>query len=161
MSLFTKFRTITFVLIICASASVAISQSRNKTEDSLKGLVQQMADAQIAYDSATLDRLFAADYIEISPAGEFDTREEVLGFYKPVAKRDAAKSPVRVEATDHSIRVYDKFAIVITQLNFVMTDGGQERRSGGIRVTLVFRKVNDAWKIASAQYTGIRPPKTQ
>ena len=62
-----------------------------KDDAPLKQLVGQLVDAQTKYDAAALDRLFTADYIEISPLGEFDPRNKVLGFYKAGVKARSGK----------------------------------------------------------------------
>jgi uncharacterized protein (TIGR02246 family) len=146
-----------FIFLLLFSGISVFAQS--KDDAALKSLVKQMTDAQTAYDAAALDKIFAADYIEISPVGEFDPREKVLGFYKPEAKPDASKMSATVEATDFSIRSYDKFAIVITRLNFTRTVEGRTLPPMSMRMTIVCRKEKGEWKIASAQYTGIRPPQ--
>ncbi len=70
-----------------------------------------MTDAQINHQPEILDNIFTTDYIEISPVGEFDAREKVLGFYKPKLKPPADKTSATIETTDFSIRNYGKFAI--------------------------------------------------
>jgi ketosteroid isomerase-like protein len=142
-----------FFLLLLSSVS-AFAQS---TEDeALKSLVKQFTEAQANYKPDVLDKLLTADYIEISPAGEFDPREKVLGFYKPELKPPAEKMTVVTEATDFSIRVYDRFAVVIARLNYTMTSEGKPLPPRSMRATFVFKKEKNAWKIASAQYTGIR-----
>lgn len=138
---------------------LSISQSRSKDDQTLKALVDQMITAQTEYDAKTLDKILTADYIEISPVGEFDPREKVLGFYNAEAKAAAASLKASVEATEHSIRNYGKFAVVIARLNYTMTMEGKPLPPRSIRVTYVMRKEGKMWKIASAQYTGIRPPQ--
>lgn len=148
-----------FVLVLIFSLLSLSAFAQTKDEDALKALVKQMTDAQAGYDADALDKIFTADYIEISPVGEFDPREKVLGFYKPELKPPAGKMSLTTEATEFSIRTYDKFAIVITRLNYTMTSDGKPLPPRSIRATLVCRKEKGAWKIASAQYTGIRPPQ--
>jgi uncharacterized protein (TIGR02246 family) len=143
-----------FVFLLLLSSVSVFAQT--KDEDALKSLVKQFTDAQQNYDATTLDKLFTPDYIEISPAGEFDPREKVLGFYKPELKPPADKMTATTEATDFSIRVYDKFAVVITRLNYTLTSEGKQMPPRSIRATIVCKKEKGAWKIASAQYTGIR-----
>lgn len=143
-----------FIFLLLLSSVSAFAQSKN--DDALKSLVKQMTDAQSNYDDKALDKILTADYIEISPVGEFDPREKVLGFYKPELKPPADKMTVSTDATEFSIRVYDKFAIVITRLNYTMTSDGKPLPPRSIRVTIVCKKEKGAWKIASAQYTGIR-----
>jgi uncharacterized protein (TIGR02246 family) len=145
-----------FIFLLLLLSSVSVFAQSSKDDDALKSLVKQMTNAQSNYDSVALDKIFTADYIEISPVGEFDPREKVLGFYKPELKPPADKMTVSTEATEFSIRVYDKFAVVITRLNYTMTSDGKPLPPRSIRVTLVCKKEKGAWKIASAQYTGIR-----
>ena len=146
-----------FIFVLLFSSVSTFAQT--KDDAALKNLIKQMTDAQTNFQPAALDKILTADYIEISPLGEFDTRDKVLGFYKPELKPPADKMSATVEATDISIRVYDKFSIVIARLNYTITSEGNLLPPRNIRVTYVCRKENGAWKIASAQYTGIRPPQ--
>lgn len=151
-----KFKAFIFILIL---SGFVFAQS--KDDESLKALVKQMTDAQSAYDAATLDKIFTADYIEISPAGEFDPREKVLGFYKPELKPPAGKMSATTKLAEFSIRNYEKFAVVIVRLNYTITTDGKTLPPRSMRATIVCRKEKGAWKIASAQYTGIRPAQIQ
>lgn len=149
-----KLKFVVFILLL--SSLPVFAQS--KEDEALKSLVRELTTAQQNYQAAALDKILTADYIEISPAGEFDPREKVLGFYKPELKPPAEKMTASVETTDYSIRVYDNFAVVITRLNYTITSDGKQLPPRSIRATLVCRKEKGVWKIASAQYTGIRPP---
>ena len=104
-----KFKVIVFTVLSLASFSSFVAQSVTKDDVALKSLIKQMTDAQIAYDAATLDKIFTADYIEISPVGEVDPRQKVLGFYNAEAKL-AAGMPPKLELTDYSIRSDKNFA---------------------------------------------------
>jgi len=146
------------VLILGISGLTAHSQTTSKDEVAIQSLVKQLITAQLGYDSPALDKIFTADYIEISPLGEFDPRSKVLGFYSPEEKAKAGKFSGDVEPTEYSIRIYGKFAVVIVRLNYTMTSDGKTLPPRSIRGTFVCRKEKDGWKIASAQYTGIRPP---
>jgi len=81
-----------------------------------------------------------------------------LGFYTPEAKTAAAGTTATVTATEHSIRIYGKFAIVIARLNYEMTAEGKPLPPRNIRVTFLMKKDDKSWKIASAQNTGISSP---
>lgn len=148
-----------FVLILLLSSVSVFAQTND--DEALKSLVKQMTDAQINFQPDALDKLFAADYIEISPVGEFDSREKVLGFYKPELKPPAGKMEINITTDEYSIRNYSNFAIVITRLNYTMTNEGKTLPPRSIRATIVCRKENENWKITSVQYTGIRPPQVQ
>ncbi len=145
-----------FIFLLLLSSISAFAQS--KDDDALKSLVKQMTDAQQNYDANALDKILTADYIEISPLGEFDPREKVLGFYKPELKPPADKMSAITEATDFSIRVYEKFAVVIVRFNYTITSEGKQLPPRSMRASIFCRKEKSGWKITSAQYTGIRPP---
>lgn len=146
-----------FLLIISAAFTVE-AQKDAKDEAALKTLVDKMTTAQADYDPAGLDRIFTADYIEISPAGEFDPRAKVLTFYTPEWKAKNGGMTISIEEKYPSIRIYGSTAVVITEMSYTMSKDGQSRPGPKIMATIVARKENGTWKIASAQYTGIRPP---
>lgn len=154
-----KIKFVFIAIVLSLAAGVLVSNAQTKDEKELKALVNQMITAQTEYDPKTLDNILTADYIEISPVGEFDSREKVLGFYTPEAKAAAAKVKTAVEANEHSIRTHGKFAIVIARLTYTLTASGIQLPPRSVRATYVMTKEKDAWKITSAQYTGIRPPQ--
>lgn len=145
-----------FIFLMLISGISVFAQS--KDDEALKSLVRQMTEAQQNYNPAVLDKILTADYIEISPAGEFDPRAKVLGFYKPDLKPPPEKMSATVETDEFSIRNYGNFAVVITRLNYKITSEGKSLPPRGIRATFICRKEKGVWKITSAQYTGIRPP---
>lgn len=142
------------LLVLCVSTF-----AQTKSDGVLKSLVNKMLDAQINFQPDTLNKILTADYIEISPAGEFDPREKVLGFYKPELKLSTDKTMVKVEAAEFSIREYKDFAIVITRLNYTIKHEEDPPAMLYIRATIICRKEDSDWKIASAQYTRIAPPR--
>ena len=143
-------------LLIFISASAAFAQASSKNDAALKSLVKQMTDAQTAFDASALDKVLTSDYIEISPLGEFDPRDKVLGFYKPELKPPAMPG---LEISEYSIRDYGKHAIVIAKLTYTMTVDGKPAPPRAMRAMYVCREEKGSWKIASSQYTGIRPPQ--
>jgi hypothetical protein len=64
---------------IMAVTFCTFAQTDSRSDTALKAVVKQMTDAQVAYNPATLNKVFTVDYIEISPLGEFDPRAKVLG----------------------------------------------------------------------------------
>lgn len=153
-------RLFAILLATLLLSAFAISQTEGKDDAALKLLIKKMADAQLAFDAASLESSFAPDYIEISPAGEFDPREKVLGFYKPELKPTAG--PVMsVDINEYSIRNFGKYAVVIAKINFTATVNGLTSPPRSMRATFVCRLEKGGWKIASSQYTGVRPPQQQ
>ncbi|MBB4153832.1 hypothetical protein GGQ80_001738 [Sphingomonas jinjuensis] len=102
--------------------------------------------AQRDFDQAALTRLTAPDFVEISPVGEVDPRDKVIGFYAPDKKREAP--PVTV--TEKTVRRFGATAIVTIRLGYGPM---------GLRGVYVARADKDGWRLVSAQYTPIRTPK--
>jgi uncharacterized protein (TIGR02246 family) len=128
-----------------------------KVEDEILVLVRQLADAQKNYDAAKLDEILAPDYVEISPAGEVDPRAKVIGFYAPEKKSARGGELVSYELDEITSRIYGDTAIVVARLPFTMKTADGQSVSRALRCTFVCRKTRGKWRIASAQYTGIRP----
>jgi ketosteroid isomerase-like protein len=156
-----KIRALALTVLVFATASLAAGQSEGKNDAALKSLIKRMTDAQLAWDAAALDAVFTPDYIEISPLGEFDPREKVLGFYKPELKPSAEVLPRAMDLSEFSIRDYGKYAIVIVKASFSTLIDGKPTPPRSMRGTFVCRQEKGGWKIASSQFTGIRPPQQQ
>lgn len=120
--------------------------------------VQRLIAAQISYDQKALESLFAPDYIEVSPLGEVDKRNKVIGFYSAEAKAEASKQPIVVDASEEEIRNYGTFAVVILKLTYTIQNEEKKAISRAMRATIALRKIGKDWKVASTQVTGIRPP---
>ena len=153
-----------FVLpVFVLSVQARYEAKQDKDESNLTALVKQMAEAQGKFDTATLEKIYASDYVEISPMGEVDPRAKAIGFYKAAAP-NASSSPAAptVSTDEFNLRNYGNFAIVIARFTFAQAAAeSSPRPSINFRVTLVCRKEKGEWKIASAQFTGIRPPRPQ
>ncbi|MBX3283024.1 MAG: nuclear transport factor 2 family protein [Acidobacteria bacterium] len=153
-----KTRVLFLCTLLLTLSIVAAAKANTKDEAELKALVQQMGSAQMAFDVKQLDSLLTEDYIEISPLGEFDPREKVLGFYAPEMKPPGGKMPGSLDFSEYSIRVYGKTAVVIVKETFTLPPAdGKPSSSRSLRVMFVCRREKTGWKAASAQYTGIRP----
>jgi len=162
---FSFLLTSLIAFLLLTGTTVIEAQSRNKQnsdQQALTELVKQMVNAQTNFDTPPLEKVYAADFIEISPVGEVDPREKTIGFYKPEANPDQDKMKAAVTTDEFSIRTYDNFAIVIARVTFAQTGSEPPARPPfSLRVTLVCRKEKGVWRISSAQYTAIRPPRTQ
>ena len=141
--------------------STFVAQAQSKDETSIRNAIGAMTTAQSAYDPTALDKLFTADFIEISPIGEFDPRAKVLSFYSPLEKEKSGGFEIAVAEEFRSIRVYGDTAVAIVELTFTMSKDGKTMPARKMMATAVCRKDRGNWKIASVQYTGIRPPAAQ
>lgn len=108
-------------------------------------LVDAFLTAQRTFDQPALARLTAPDYVEISPLGEVDPRDKMLGFYAPDKKHAAAD----ITVSERTVRTSGDTALVTAKLSF---------GPGALRVVYVARQREAGWQLVSAQFTPIRTP---
>ncbi|WP_419808911.1 DUF4440 domain-containing protein [Sphingomonas sp.] len=136
---------VTMALAIAAVPAGA-AQPRPADVTAVTALIDAVGAARRGFDQAALARLTAPDYVEVSPIGEVDPREKMLGFYAA-----DKKTPVPVITTDErTVSIAGTTAIVT------------ERQSIGeraIRVLYVARYAAAKWQLVSAQFTPIRTPR--
>lgn len=153
-----------FVILLMSSCLTLVTagpiQLQKNNDEDLTNLIKQFVETQRTFDSDAMGKLLAPDYIEVSPAGEVDEREKVLGFYSPAVKA-ASGSPNSIECDQFRIREYSDYASVIVRQTFVSNNAANPRPIY-MRATFLCRKEQGRWVISSAQYTGIRqqPPKS-
>ena len=136
----------------------AIAAASDRDDAALLQQANALVAEQLAFDQPALERLLAPDYLEVSPVGELDTREEVIGFYSPAAKAKAAAGPQPLGATLDEVqtRLHGDAATLIARETIRMP-AGDGTREIAMRVQFQFRLLDGQWRLASTQYTGIRP----
>jgi len=141
-------------ILLAAIVAIATTQAPSSAERAVVTVVQRLADAQRTFDQAALDRLLAADYVEVSPVGDVDERAKVIGFYSADAK---AKSPEvsSIVIDEPNVRIDGNHAIVIVRQTTNVGPAGASR-AVVMRVTAHLRLSGSEWRIASTHYTGIR-----
>lgn len=141
-------------LVIWAIGPMALSVASTAGAQNLEvqSLVDRFETARIQHDPAALTKTLAADYEEISPVGEVDAREKVLGFYAPGLKRPAPAM------TNEPLVVRSRggVAIITTRKSFTLPGGGAR----SVRVRYVAERAAGRWLLVSVQYTPIPPAKT-
>lgn len=137
----------------------AIAAAGDPAEAALLQRANALVAAQLAFDQPALEALLAKDYLEVSPVGDVDTRDEVIGFYSAEAKAKAAAGPTPIDAVldDVQLRVEGDAATLIARETIRMPSP-EGPRAIAMRVQFQFRLVDGQWRIATTQYTGIRPP---
>lgn len=115
-------------------------------------LVQAFMKAQHDFDQAALRALTADSYAEISPIGELDPRDKMLGFYDPAKKIDGPAMTL----SDTTVRAVGRDgAVLVTTISYQLpTKDGL--RTVSLRAGFVAQRIGGAWKLVSAQYTPIR-----
>jgi ketosteroid isomerase-like protein len=143
----------TFLTTLLAATVVAAPVAQSNTENAIASVVQGLVAAQASFDVASLDRLLAPEYVEISPVGEVDPRAKVLSFYTPDKKAAAGPVP-KVELDEVSTRIFGDTAVTIGRVSF--TPPGAPLPAGRMRVVFVLRAAAGQWRLVSSQYTPIR-----
>ena len=150
-----------FLLLSCVPSQASPTPPEGfkfKVEEEINTLLRQFTEAQKNYDARVLDEILATDYVEISPLGEVDPRAKVLGFYAPEKKSERGGELVSYGLDEMTARIYGDTAIIVARLPFTLKTPDGQTSSRALRCTIVCRKMRGKWRIASAQYTGIRPP---
>lgn len=132
--------------------------SQNKQNDEVIAVAKQAVTAQENYDPATLEKIYASDYVEISPKGEIDEREKAIGFYKVDDVEKAKARTPRYILDEFKVRHYKNFAMVISKFSIGFKNDTTKAPSPVGLVLYALRKEKGHWKIYSAQFTPFPPP---
>ncbi|RDE07407.1 nuclear transport factor 2 family protein [Sphingomonas aracearum] len=130
--------------MLAASPAVA---AEAKASDPAQ-LVDAFIAAQRSFDQAALARLTAPEYVEISPLGDFDPREKMLGFYAADKKQPVPE----ITVSEREVVMLGDTAIVTARLAI----GPRAVRAG-----YVAHKDKAGWRLVSAQFTPVRTPPAQ
>lgn len=138
----------------CCNAATATTADAGEAADTaaVGELVRKFTEAQVQMDAPALRALSAEQYVEISPLGEVDAREKMLGFYV----KDATRVAPTVTIDERTVSLFGNTALAIAKLNYTMSNSGQVR-SFAMRLSYVAHKQGAQWKLVSMQATPIRP----
>ncbi len=145
------------VFLLYPAVREIAAQSGDATSAQVTAVVQRFIKAQQSFDPATLKEVTTENYLEVSPQGEVDKREAVLGFYDPAHRVEVPAASV----SDENIRIFGETAVDVVAITYTVSESGKASHDVKIRATFLAVRQQGAWKLASAQYTGIRPPAAQ
>lgn len=149
MELFSVLRLAVLASAACCSNAFA-QQAVSPDTAAVTELVRQFGDAQRNPDPVVLRALTSEQFVEISPLGDVDPREKMIGFYV----RDPARVPPQITIDEQTVRMFGDSAIV--NLRLTLNVNGQTR---AMRSSYVAHKEGSGWKMVSAQHTPMRPAK--
>ena len=99
-----------------------------------------------------LEDILDDSYYEVSPVGEIDSKNKVLGFYSNENKKPSPEASLQ----NVNVRVYQQFSIVIAELVFdVVLPNGQNNTFSMTGSWVIAVSEKDP-VIVSAQYTPLR-----
>jgi uncharacterized protein (TIGR02246 family) len=140
-----------FLLRIPLSAQINGAASADVT-----ALVRRFVKAQQSFDPSVLTDATTEDYLEISPRGEVDKRNDVLRFYDPAHRVDVPSATI----SDENIRILGDAAVDIVAIKYMVAEEGKPSHDIRIRAAFVAIRRQGVWKLASAHYTTIQPTET-
>jgi hypothetical protein len=126
-----------------------------QADTGLVALVSDFVEAERAYDQTKIAGLVTADYAEVSPLGDLDLHDAFLGFYAA----DKKQAVPAMKLSEPLVRQFGDAASIIVRIAFDRPGPeGQPARSVSMRASFLAVRSGGSWKIASAQYTPMRPP---
>jgi ketosteroid isomerase-like protein len=149
---------ISIAAVLCAATLIVVGQttepkqtaSPNAEEESVRKVENEFAVAYGRNDPEALDRLWAADYTFVNPAGQVLTKAQRLAMLR--------SGELKIEAysrDDESIRIYGNTALV-TYRSTVKAQRNGNDVSSQRRVITVWVKRDGRWQAVAQQSTGIR-----
>jgi len=144
----TMKRLMIVLAFVVAASALGLAQGGN-IEQSIKALGEQLRQAALKGDAATVDKLVADDYTSISIFGRTSTKAEILENYKSGKAKFEA-----IDVLDTKVRVYGDTALVNYTQN-VKGHVGDTDLSGQWRVVRVWVKRKGQWQSVSFQATRV------
>ena len=135
--------SLSFALALVAGCSSVPAVPPASSAD-LEAIARAYVQAQFSFDQRAIRDLTAPAFVEISPKGEVDERDEVLAFYAPEKRASAPGftiGNVQVRRTGDTA--------VVTQTITI----GQAPRTVSLSQGLTAAHVGGTWKITSSQTT--------
>jgi ketosteroid isomerase-like protein len=138
------------------NANAAPAANAAAIETDLKKLANDMAAAQVKGDTATLEKLWSDNYIFVGPEGAVSTRAQRLD-----SMRSGDTKIASLAYDEMSVRsnAEGTGAILIGRVTVDGVNLGKPVK-GQYRMTQVWSKTKDGWRLASGQVTPITAAST-
>ena len=104
------------------------------------------------FDQAAMIAMMAPDYQEVSPIGELDSRERVIGFYAPDKKVPAP--PMTISET--AVHASGDIGTVTMRIAYAVPGSDGKVQTRALRAGFVARRIGRDWRFSFAQFTPIR-----
>jgi ketosteroid isomerase-like protein len=152
-------RFISYVAINMALLSLAFGQSpsaqhpaNSASEQEVRQMIEKYRTAILQRDVATLEKIWADDYVFVNAAGDVLAKTERLANIKSGATTlDSINEEENV-----TVRVYQNSAVTTSRVTLKGQYSGQPI-SGEYRSILVWVKGSGGWQLVSNQLTALKP----
>jgi hypothetical protein len=136
---------------VLASAPVT-AQSSEVDIQKLGQRAEAFVRVRNQFDQAAMIAMMAPEYQEVSPVGEVDSRERVIGFY--AADKRSAAPPMTI--TETVARPAGTIGVVTMRIAYTMPGGDGQMQIRAMRAGFVARRIKGDWQFVSLQFTPIR-----
>ena len=142
------------IVVACTVGNLSHAWGASTDTERLKTLTRDYVAAQVGFDQASVRRLTASGFVEVSPKGEVDERNSVVDFYAPEKRTEAPP----YEVSNQRVRVTGHTAVITQTVTF-----GVPPRSMGLTQAVTASRVGRHWLLTSSQSTPIvvRPDESQ
>lgn len=152
-------RFISYLAVNIALLSFAFGQSstsqqpaNSTSEQEVGQMIEKYRTAILQRDIATLDKIWADDYVFVNAAGDVVSKTERLANIKSgTTTLDSIK-----HEENATVRVYENSAVTTSRVTLKGQYSGQPI-SGEYRSILVWVKGSGGWQLVSNQLTALKP----
>jgi len=143
------------VAVLCLVASAAVwagvqsGGSQRTVEDELVKMEREWLEAETKGDVASLDRMYAEDFIGTTPDGNVVFKEDVV----PSAEMQGRSRLPKCTLKESVVRVWGTTSVVMG-----LVAVGDAVPSGQLRFTKVYLKRDGAWKCVALHLQRLAPP---
>ena len=147
-------RTLLIAVVILAAMSIALGQRQSakrdqtrKFEQTIRRLDDERIQAQVHADAATLDRIYADDFIGVGPSGTVRTKPQVLADF---TSGDLKFQSITTEEVQ--VRVYGNTAVETGLSTMTGQDKGKDVPRD-TRFTRVWVNQRGRWRLVANHYS--------
>jgi len=142
----------TFLIVVGAAVASAGSSQPSDVKDELIAIMREIDRAHQTSDAATLDRIWADDYVLTDYRGIVKERAQALAEWKAGEHRYSS-----YVSDDIRVRAYGDAAVVTARVTRASLSDPQN--IGQFRHTRVFVRQHGRWRLVATQVTPVAPQK--
>jgi ketosteroid isomerase-like protein len=146
--------TLVIAVLALTATSIALGQKqsasgdqRSSVEQAIRQLDKERIQAQIGADAATLDRIYADDFIGVGPSGTVRTKPQVIADFTSGDLKFQSITTGEVQ-----VRVYENTAVETGLSTMVGQDKGKAVPRD-TRFTRVWIKQQGRWRLVANHYS--------
>jgi len=148
----TKF-TVALAVAVTSLLPLVLRAQRHipVAEQELVATDDQRMDALRRGDPLPLEKIYADDYTLVTGLGQVRSKADQIAELKSGRLRYAS-----IDSIERQVRLYGDVGVIVSRQRAVIFQNGRQITSGDERVTRVYKKMNDAWRVIATHATPIR-----